>query len=200
VDHVHHDPDAGLDRRQLTMVRSGKTAAPAAPRQGRQRAVNVDSVRAAAEAFMARVESVAAEVGTLREALASAQQENQGLRSELAEAVVLFQRAEAALGGTSIQPTRRRVHRQAVAAVPSEVTKAKRPTRPVRIRVTPTTVTAEVVRGVIEALGSATAAEIADEISTRGTSVSGRAIRHIAKTAGAVVRAGADGRMVYSLA
>ena len=59
--------------------------------------------------------------------------------------------------------------------------------------------TPAVVRAVIGKLGSATAAEIAAHVSKAGTQVSGRAIRHIAKGAGAVVRAGDDGRMVYSL-
>ena len=45
----------------------------------------------------------------------------------------------------------------------------------------------------------ATASEIAEHISRAGTPVSGRAIRHIAKVAGAVARPGDDGRMVYAL-
>jgi hypothetical protein len=56
-----------------------------------------------------------------------------------------------------------------------------------------------VVRAVIGKLGTATAGEIAAQISQAGTPVSGRAIRHIAKGAGAVMRPGDDGRMVYSL-
>jgi hypothetical protein len=60
-------------------------------------------------------------------------------------------------------------------------------------------VTRDVVRAVIGKLGNSTAAEIAAEISHAGAPVSGRAIRHIAKGAGAVMRRGDDGRMVYSL-
>ena len=55
------------------------------------------------------------------------------------------------------------------------------------------------VRAVIGRLGSATAGEIAEEITKAGTPVSGRAIRHIAKVAGAVARPGEAGRMVYTL-
>jgi len=41
--------------------------------------------------------------------------------------------------------------------------------------------------------------EIAEQITKAGTPVSGRAIRHIAKVAGAVARPGDGGRMVYAL-
>ena len=63
-------------------------------------------------------------------------------------------------------------------------------------RATPDSVTGDVLRAVIGKLGSASAAEIAAQISRAGTPVSGRAIR---KGAGAVMRPGDDGRMVYSL-
>jgi hypothetical protein len=48
-------------------------------------------------------------------------------------------------------------------------------------------------------MGTATAGEIAEQITKAGTPVSGRAIRHIAKVAGAVARPGDGGRMVYAL-
>lgn len=67
------------------------------------------------------------------------------------------------------------------------------------MRVSPESVTPDVVREVIGRLGTASAADIAAEISRTGTPVSGRAIRHIAKAAGAVARDGDGGRMVYSL-
>jgi hypothetical protein len=179
-----------------------------AARQRRRRAVNVDTLRSAAEGFMFRFDGLVAEVVTLREALAASQEENERLRAELAEGVELFRRAEAAISGTGIQRKRqRRSTGQPVAAPASGETPSGRPPRSgrakrsssTRVRATPANVTAEVVRGVIASRGSATAAEIADEIAKEGTAVSGRAIRHIAKTAGAVARAGTDGRMVYSL-
>ena len=58
---------------------------------------------------------------------------------------------------------------------------------------------AHIFARVIGRMGTATAGEIAAQITRAGTPVSGRAIRHIAKVAGAVARPGEGGRMVYAL-
>ena len=190
------------------MVRPRTAAKGIAAGDRRRRAVNVNTLRGAAEGFMSRFDGLVAEVLTLREALASSEQENQRLRAELAEGVALFRQAEQALGGAN---GRRRGQRgrdgQPVGTAAPRQPRAKRSPRSggvqrtasARVRATPATVTPEVVRGVIASRGSASAAEIAAEIGKGGTAVSGRAIRHIAKSAGAVARPGADGRMVYSL-
>jgi hypothetical protein len=160
---------------------------PAQPAR-RRRAVNIDTARAAADTFLARFGSLVDEVVALREALAQAQQENIQLRDELAEAAGLFRDARALV--VRADPAGRGRGRAA-------------PGRSARVstngRATPASVTADVVRAVIGKLGSATAGEIAAQITGAGTPVSGRAVRHIAKGAGAVMRPGDDGRMVYSL-
>jgi hypothetical protein len=191
------------------MAKPRRAATATAPRERRRRAVNVNTLRDAAEGFMSRFDGLVAEVVTLREALAASQEENERLRNELAEGVALFRQAEMALGGgTNGRRMRRRgPHGQPVTTTAPRQPRVKRPARSVgvertsstRVRATPATVTPEVVRSVIASRGSASAAEIAAEIGKAGTAVSGRAIRHIAKSAGAVARPGADGRMVYSL-
>jgi hypothetical protein len=130
------------------------------------------------------------EVEALRENLATAQRENQQLRAELDEGVGILRGAEAALAGSvpRVGQRSRGGHRHAAVA----------PGRR-RVRSTPASVTADVVRAVIRRLGRATAAEIAEEISRGGTPVSGRAVRHIARAAGAVARPGDGGAMVYTL-
>jgi hypothetical protein len=128
------------------------------------------------------------EVESLRGDIATVQQENQQLRAELAEGVDLLRGAEALLAGRAASTQRPRRERHEEPPAP----------RPKRVRTTPASVTPDVVRSVIQGLGRATAAEIAEEIGRGGTPVSGRAIRHIAKAAGAVARPG-DGGMVYSL-
>jgi hypothetical protein len=158
---------------------------------------------------MSRFDNLVAEVVTLREALAASEEEKAQLRAELAEGVALFRQAEAALGGgiNGRRMRQRGPNGQPVAttAIPQAPTKrsprggGRERTSSTRVRATPAAVTPEVVRSVIASRGSASAAEIAAEIGKGGTAVSGRAIRHIAKTAGAVARPGADGRMVYSL-
>jgi multidrug resistance efflux pump len=130
------------------------------------------------------------EVEALRENLATAQQENRELRAELDEGVDILRGAEAALAG-SAPPAGRRPRGGRGDAVASPGRR--------RARTTPASVTADVVRTVIGRLGRATAAEIAEEISRGGTPVSGRAIRHIARAAGAVARPGDGGAMVYTL-
>ncbi|HEY0411258.1 MAG TPA: hypothetical protein VGE42_13435, partial [Candidatus Dormibacteraeota bacterium] len=125
------------------------------------------------------------------------------------EGIDLFRDARELVVRAEARPRRRgRGGTRQVAAAPSRGRSraaaapppAGRPrTRPANGRVTPAAVTADVVRAVIGRMGSATAGEIAEQITKAGTPVSGRAIRHIAKVAGAVARPGEAGRMVYTL-
>jgi hypothetical protein len=173
------------------VVRRRGSAAGRSRSAPRRRAADVKSLRDAANGFLSRFEGLVIEVEALREDLAAAQRENQHLRAELAEGVDLLRGAEAVLAGGP-SPTGRRSRRggrgEATAAPGGR-----------RVRTTPASVTADVVRTVIRRLGRATAAEIAEEISRGGTPVSGRAIRHIARAAGAVARPGDGGAMVYTL-
>lgn len=192
------------------MARGRQPTAPAR----RRRAVNVETMRSAGDDFLSRFGILVDEVVSLREALAEAQEDNLRLRTELAEGIDLF-RAAHALVVQSDPPARTR-RSVAGRAKPGPTTRAARRTRTsagaartrgsaragrtaANGRATPASVTPDVVRAVIGKLGSATAGEIAAQISRAGAPVSGRAIRHIAKGAGAVMRPGEDGRMVYSL-
>jgi len=191
------------------MARGRQPSAPAR----RRRAVNVETMRSAGDDFLSRFGLLVDEVVSLREALAEAREENLQLRAELADEIDLF-RAARALVVQAERPARTR-RPAARAAKPAATTGTARRTRTraaaartrgVRAgrtsangRATPDAVTGDVVRAVIGKLGSATAGQIAAQISAAGTPVSGRAIRHIAKGAGAVMRPGEDGRMVYSL-
>jgi hypothetical protein len=184
------------------------SAAPAAPAR-RRRAAGSDTLRTAADDFLSRFGGLVDEIVSLREALEQAQHENLELHAELAEGIDLFRDARALVvraeapaqrrgrGGTRPAAAAPSRGRSRVAAVPARAGRAR--TRPANGRVTPAAVTADVVRAVIGWLGSATAGEIAEEITKAGTPVSGRAIRHIAKVAGAVARPGEAGRMVYTL-
>jgi|HubBroStandDraft_6_1064221.scaffolds.fasta_scaffold235164_2 hypothetical protein len=186
------------------MARARRTTKTEAPGTRRRRAVNIDTMRSAAEGFLTRFDALVAEIVSLREELAASEQVQEGLRAELAEGVELFRQAETALGNAGA-PERRQGSRNSQLAAAAGSTSARRSAtaartkRTSRTRTTPETVTADVVRSVIEARGTATAGEIAADIAKGGTQVSGRAIRHIAKSAGAIARPGNDGRMVYSL-
>ncbi|MEA2670406.1 MAG: hypothetical protein QOG45_626 [Chloroflexota bacterium] len=190
-----------------------QTAAPAQPTR-RRRAVNVEAMRTAADDFLSRFGGLVDEIVSLREALAEAQEENAQLRAELAEGIDLFRDARALVD--QAEPARRRRGRGTAPSTPAPARAAGvrgrgraaaarngaggRAARAAgNGRATPASVTADVVRAVIGKLGTATAGEIAAQISQAGTPVSGRAIRHIDKGAGAVMRPGDDGRMVYSL-
>jgi hypothetical protein len=192
------------------MARGRQPSAPAR----RRRAVNVETMRSAGDDFLSRFAILLDEVVVLREALAEAREENLQLRSELAEGIDLFRSARAlVVQAEAPARTRRRGARQTKPAAPTGTARRTRtrtgaaktrgPAQAARTsrngRATPEAVTGDVVRAVIGKLGSATAGEIAAQISAAGTPVSGRAIRHIAKGAGAVMRPGDDGRMVYSL-
>jgi hypothetical protein len=170
----------------------------------RARSNDVDVLRSAANGFLSRFENLVAEVEDLRDALLSAQQETQQLRAEVADGVDLLCGAEALLAraGHGQPQARGRGRAEPAGGRPREAGAASRTEAAgpaPRVRRTPTSVTGDVVRAVIGRLGDATAAEIAEEITRAGTPVSGRAIRHIAKAAGAEARAGDDGRMVYTL-
>jgi hypothetical protein len=193
------------------MARARQSAAPLRP--ARRRAASGQTLRDAADDFVSRFAGLLDEVLALREALVRAEEENGRLRAELAEAIDLFRdartlvaRAEPAKRGrgrgaaqsaaaTSARGTTRTRRRPAS----GNGTSAGRPPTSARGRATPESVTPDVVRAVIGKLGTATAGQIAAQISQEGVPVSGRAIRHIAKGAGAVMRPGDEGRMVYSL-
>jgi hypothetical protein len=196
----------------LEMARARQSAAPVQPVR-RRRAANAQTLRTAADDFVSRFGGLLDEVLALREALVQAQEENGRLRGELAEGIDLFRDARALVARA--EPAKRgrgRRTAQSTAALPGQATTRTR-TRAAssngigggrarataRGRATPASVTPDVVRAVIGKLGSATAGEIAAQISQEGVPVSGRAIRHIAKGAGAVMRPGDEGRMVYSL-
>ena len=153
------------------------------------------------------------EVTSLREALASSEEEIRRLRAEWADAIdLLHDVTETITPGTRRRSVAggRPAPRAGDVPAGGRGRRGRRPTADagprrasrgpgVNGRVTAASVTTELVRSVIAELGSATAGEIAERISSSGTPVSGRAIRHIAESAGAVTRPGSGGRRVYSL-
>ena len=174
----------------------------------RKRAVNVETMRHAADDFLSRFGTLVDEVVALREELAEAQEENLRLRAELVEGITLFHEARGIVARA--EAPQRRGGRTSATARATRSARARRTAagsghngraarRSANGRATPASVTGDVVRAVIGKLGTATAGEIAAQITAAGTPVSGRAIRHIAEGAGAVIRRGDDGRMVYSL-
>lgn len=138
----------------------------------------------AAERLATRIASLVNEVSALRA-------ENAALRKEVREAVGLLERA----AGTSNGETLRRGRKTKVAPAVRRRRKAK----VVKGRATPDSVTTEVVRAVLAKLGSATASEIALEITKAGAPVSGRAVRFLAERAGAHTFVGDDGQRRYRL-
>ncbi|MDB5068044.1 MAG: hypothetical protein JWM18_4478 [Chloroflexi bacterium] len=194
------------------MARARQSAAPVQPPR-RRRAANVQALRTVADDFVSRFGGLLDEVVALREALVQAQEENGRLRGELAEGIDLFREARALVAHA--EPTKRGSGRRTAQsttapggqAAPRTRTRAAsrngtgagRTRASAKGRATPASVTPDVVLAVIGKLGSATAGEIAAQISQEGVPVSGRAIRHIAKGAGAVMRPGDEGRVVYSL-
>ncbi len=135
----------------------------------------------AAERLVVRITTLVEEVAVLR-------QENAALRREVREAVSLLDHAARTGGGIAgerkpkLAPVRRR-----------------RRTKPAKGRATPESVTAEVVRAVLAKFGTATAAEIAQEITKAGAPVSGRAVRFLAERAGAQTLIGEDGQRRYRI-
>lgn len=151
-----------------------------------------------AERMIVQIEALVAEILALRA-------DNDALRGEVREAVTMLDRASAALGGAGVgaRPAGRR---RAAAAATDAPTTAGRRRRGAgaaprgRGRVTPSTVTAEAVLATIGKRGTASAKEIAEDISKlAGEPVSGRAIRFIAERAGAKSEI-VDGQRRYRLA
>lgn len=136
----------------------------------------------AAERLVTRISLLVNEVSALRA-------ENAVLRREVKEAVALLERA-APDGSETPRPGRK----VKVAAV-----RRRRRTKAPKGRATPPSVTSEVVRAVLAKLGSATASEIASEITKAGAPVSGRAVRFLAERAGAETFVGDDGQRRYRL-
>jgi hypothetical protein len=139
--------------------------------------------------------------------MAALRADNDVLRTELQDALALFEQASAVLEDKSGAVTRRR-RRRAVAlpsgdgrlrATSASAGRRRAQARGRRGRITPTEVTPQVIRAVIGKLGEATAAEIAAEIRSAGTPVSGRAVRWLAEQAGATVATSEDGRRRYRL-
>jgi hypothetical protein len=159
----------------------------AAPRRDESAAtLTASPVVQAAEKLVVRIEALVREVGSLRA-------ENATLRREVKEALTLFERAGAAAAGNGTAPRGRGRKRTAVA--PARRRRRKAP----KGRATPPSVTGEVVRAVLAKLGSATASEIAKEITAAGAPVSGRAVRFLAERAGAQTMVGEDGQRRYRL-
>ena len=150
-----------------------------------------------ADRMIVQIQELVAEIAALRE-------DNEAMHAELESAVSMLERASSALGGDRRAGTGRgRRARAAVAAADPSEDGRRRPARAggparSRARATPDSVTPEVVRAAIGKLGTATAREIADEISRAGVSVSGRAIRFLAPAAGARVEE-VDGERRYRL-
>lgn len=135
----------------------------------------------AAERLVTRITVLVDEVAALR-------QENAALRREVKEAVAMLE--QAARGGS--MPTGER--RAKLAPV-----RRRRRAKAAKGRATPDSVTAEVVRAVLAKFGTATAAEIAQEITKAGAPVSGRAVRFLAERAGAQTFIGEDGQRRYRI-
>ena len=145
------------------------------------RRVADSSLARTAGKMVAQIEALVADIIALR-------RENDALRAEVHHAVAMLERASAALGDHRVNGRgddgvlRRRA--------------SGRPKGP-KGRATPAAVTADVVRAVVAKLGSATASEIASEITLAGVPVSGRAVRFIAERAGATTSVGEDGQRRY---
>ena len=136
----------------------------------------------AAERLASRISVLVNEVSALRA-------ENAVLRREVKDAVALLDR--------TVQPdteTARPGRKVKIASV-----RRRRRAKAAKGRATPPSVTSEVVRAVLAKLGSATASEIAQEITKAGAPVSGRAVRFLAERAGAETFVGDDGQRRYRL-
>jgi len=138
----------------------------------------------AAERLVSRIESLVNQVAELKA-------ENAALRREVRAAVALIEQA----GDAAAPP--RAVKRIAPAA--SRRPKTRRRGKGPKGRATPASVTPDIVLATIGKLGSATASEIAKELSVLGDQVSGRAVRWLAERAGAATVVGEDGQLRYRL-
>lgn len=179
------------------MVRGRRSVTQAPGGARRQSTAPATSLVSTAERMVGQIEALVSEIALLRH-------DNDALRSELREAVALLERASSALGGAVLEPRGRRGRRpSAVAGAASSGATRRRRARgggkSVRTRATPASVTPDVVRGTIGKLGTATAAEIAAEISRHaGAKVNGRAVRFLAEQAGARIET-VDGQRRYRL-
>ena len=147
---------------------------------------------AASSPLVQAAEKLTVRIGVLVDEVASLRAENITLRREVREAVALIERAGTASAG---EGSRRGRTRQTV----RKPQRRRRRAKAVKGRATPPSVTGEVVRAVLAKLGSATASEIAKEITAAGAPVSGRAVRFLAERAGAQTFVGEDGQRRYRL-
>jgi hypothetical protein len=178
------------------MVRGRRSVTEAPGAQRRSSAAPSISLVSTAERMVGQIEALVSEIALLRH-------DNDALRSELREAVALLERASSALGGAELGARGRRGRRAATAGAASKPAPRRRRGqgggKAGRTRATPASVTPDVVRGTIGKLGTATAAEIAAEISRHaGTKVNGRAIRFLAEQAGVRIET-VDGQRRYRL-
>jgi hypothetical protein len=138
----------------------------------------------AAERLVSRIETLVNQVAELKA-------DNVRLRREVREALALIDRA----GDAAAAP---RATRRA-AAPPARHAKGRRRGKGPKGRATPASVTPDIVLATIGKLGSASASEIAKELSGLGDQVSGRAVRWLAERAGAATVVGEDGQLRYRL-
>lgn len=138
----------------------------------------------AAERLVSRIEALVTQVAELKA-------DNAKLRREVREALALIDRA----GDAAAQP---RAARRSAAPTPRHAKSRRRGKGP-KGRATPASVTPDIVLATIGKLGSASASEIATELSGLGDQVSGRAVRWLAERAGAATVVGEDGQLRYRL-
>jgi hypothetical protein len=138
----------------------------------------------AAERLVSRIEALVNQVAELKA-------DNAALRREVRSAVSLLERA----GDAAAPP---RAARRTSAPAPRNARGRRRGKGP-KGRATPASVTPDIVLATIGKLGSATASEIAKELSVLGDQVSGRAVRWLAERAGAATTLGEDGQLRYRL-
>jgi hypothetical protein len=166
------------------MVRARSTTAPRTRRptaEGRGTAAGEPALVQVAQQMVDHVEELLAEVESLR-------RDNQALQAELSATAAALERASDTLAAAASAGPRGRRR------------SAGTPARRRRERVTPRGVTTETVQSALADLGGeATAADIAAEITRRGTAVSGRAVRFLAERAGAQGVVGDDGQRRYRI-
>ncbi len=158
---------------------------PDAPAFDRDTATGATSpVVQAAERLVSRIEALVNQVAELKA-------DNATLRREIREALALIEHAGDAASPS--RPARR------AAAPAARHAKSRRRGKGPKGRATPASVTPDIVLATIGKLGSATASEIAKELSRLGDEVSGRAVRWLAERAGAATIVGEDGQLRYRL-
>ncbi len=138
----------------------------------------------AAERLVSRIETLVNQVAELKA-------DNARLRRDVRDALALIDRA----GDAAALP---RATRRG-AAPTARHAKSRRRGKGPKGRATPASVTPDIVLATIGKLGSASASEIAKELSGLGDQVSGRAVRWLAERAGAATVVGDDGQLRYRL-